>query len=155
MAGRTFRWGALLAFASTLLLVACGDDDDDADGGSDALLGTISASIVGTDSGFGSARVEEEGGVVSITVTMNGLPEGLHANHVHHGSCEEQGEIHVPLTDIEGTGDTVTALKAGELAELPLDHFETGHYVAIHEDSTADGVGAVIACGDLSLVRGM
>ena len=73
----------------------------------------------------------------------------MHANHVHHGSCASQGEVDVPLTEL----DADTNGDAGAETEWDaddIDHFATGHYVAIHERSTANGVGDVIVCGDVS-----
>ena len=72
----------------------------------------------------------------------------MHANHVHHGSCANQGEVHVPLTDLDADAAGAAQMET-VWADNDLDHFRAGHYVAIHVSSTADGVGAVIACGDV------
>jgi hypothetical protein len=77
-------------------------------------------------------------------VSLEGLPEGAHANHIHHGSCAAQGEVHVPLTQL--TAETPTGTT--EVPDLPLDHFATGHYYAVHTGGD-DAPGEVIACGDV------
>ena len=98
------------------------------------------------DSGVsGSATLRASGDGTAIQVTVAGLTEGDHANHVHHGSCAEQGAIHVPLSDLsagadgDASGDTVWP-------DNGLDHFAGGHYVAVHELVTF----AVIGCGDVN-----
>lgn len=107
----------------------------------------LSATITAVDdSGVsGSATLSPAGDGTRIEVVAQGLSEGDHANHVHHGSCAEQGAIHVPLTDLSAAaaGD---ALGETVWAENDLDHFATGHYVAIHELVTF----AVIGCGDVN-----
>ena len=74
--------------------------------------------------------------------------KGPHANHLHHGTCDEQGEVHVTLGELEASADgdaTATTIGFPSDPEDPgLDHFATGHYVAAH-----DADGAVISCGDV------
>ena len=73
---------------------------------------------------------------------MAGL-DGTHANHLHHGACDAQGEVHVTLEELQaGNGTATTTFEDPELA-----HFETGHYVAVHEAGGAPG--AVVSCGDV------
>ena len=142
--------------------VACDDDDDDDDdvsptatvaddGDGNGAVTTLSALITGVDDAgiTGSATLTEENGVASIALTVLGLPPGPHANHVHHGTCAEQGEIHVTLQELEAddNGDAAGMTSAEPPAvdpSFPLSHFEQGHYVAIHADDFA-----VIACGDV------
>ena len=130
------------AFAVSLLLAAGCDDDDDGD---------LTATLRGVDgvTASGTASLQAKGDGIEIEVEVDGIPPGLHANHVHHGSCANEGEIHVPLRDLvadsDGDAEAETEWNAND-----IDHFATGHYVAIHERSTADGVGAVIVCGDVS-----
>ena len=129
------------AFAQ--LATACGDDDEDD--------GDLTATLQGVDgvSASGTASFEAQGDGVEIEIEVDGLPPGMHANHVRHGSCTSLGEIHVPLTELEADSDGDAAAET-EWADNGLDHFAAGHYVAIHELSTDDGVGPVIVCGDVS-----
>ncbi len=83
---------------------------------------------------------------------MAGLPEGPHANHLHHGTCDAQGEVHVTLTELQASADGyATATTSGfpsDPEDPGLDHFAAGHYAAVHEAGN-DTVGAVISCGDV------
>ncbi len=140
-------WIALLicAFAAFALLAAgCGDDDDEDDGDLTATLRGVSGV-----SASGTASFEAEGDGVEVEVEVDGLPPGMHANHVHHGSCANPGEIHVPLTELEADSDGDAEAET-EWEDNDIDHFASGHYVAIHELSTDDGIGPVIVCGDVS-----
>ena len=103
---------------------------------------------VGDVAASGTATFFAEGSGTRIEVSITGLPPGMHANHVHHGSCEGQGEVHVPLTelDVSAGGD---AQASTVWPDNDLTHFSTSHYVAAHELSSADGVGPVIACGNV------
>ena len=174
--GRSRRWSALLVGAVAMFALvgaaACGDDDDDdddatlvatevavdvdADADGEAVeLADLTATLTEMDGSgaSGSATLgHDDDGLVMIDVTVADHPggEGSFANHVHHGSCAELGEVHVPLsnleTDADGNADGSTTLAAdGDFGELALDHFAAGHYVAVH-----DGGGAVITCGDVS-----
>ena len=110
-------------------------------------LGGLSAGIAALDDSgaSGVASFTAYGGGSRIRVAVLGLTEGDHANHVHHGSCDEQGDIHVPLSDL-GAGADGDANGATVVPDLGLDHFASGHYIAVHELVTF----AVIACGDVN-----
>ena len=126
----------VVVMAVALGAVACGDDKE------------LGAEMSG-DGMTGTATITEDGDGVEVVVEVEGLPPGMHANHIHHGSCANQGAVHVPLTELDADagGD---AEATTNWADNDIDHFETGHYVAAHEMSTADGVGAVIVCGEVS-----
>ena len=139
IAGRR-RWVPLLVgvvvMAVALGAVACGGDEE------------LEAELSGVDM-TGTATITEDGDGVEVVVEVKGLPAGMHANHVHHGSCTNQGAVHVPLTELDADagGDAEATTK---WTENDIDHFKAGHYVAAHEMSTADGIGAVIVCGNVS-----
>ena len=134
---------ALLVAVLAIGAIACDDDDDD--GGALSLIAVLTE--MGDSSATGVATITEKDGVVKIELITQGLTEGPHANHVHHGSCADLGEVHVPLeelqADAEGKADGAT-----DVTDIPIDHFETGHYVAIHVAGN-DTVGDVISCGDV------
>ena len=73
----------------------------------------------------------------------------MHANHVHHGASASQGEIHVPLSELEADADGDAEAET-QWEHNDIDHFAAGHYVAIRELSTDNGIGPVIVCGDVS-----
>ena len=114
------------------------------------LGGIVNAVIDAVDdsSVMGVATLAPEGAGSRIRVAVQGLRAGDHANHLHRGSCEDPGSIHVPLTDL-AAGDAGQASATTSWSENGLNNFRNGHYIAVHEFSTAAGIGAVIACGNL------
>ena len=128
--------------------VACGDDDDDDDDDDDGDAVTLTASLAEADgSGVtGSATLTEAtDGATEVVVDMAGL-DGTHANHLHHGSCDAQGEVHVTLEELIAAADG-SGTATSTFADPELAHFEAGHYVAVHEAGGAPG--PVISCGDV------
>lgn len=141
---------AVLAVAA----VACDDDDDDDGGGGDGAT-TLSATLSEVEGNgvTGSATLTEaDDNTTVVVVTMTGLPEGPHANHLHHGTCDEQGEVHVTLEELQADADgDATATTSGfpsDPEDPGLDHFAAGHYAAVHEAGN-DTIGAVISCGNV------
>ncbi|MCH7699078.1 MAG: hypothetical protein IH865_09110 [Chloroflexi bacterium] len=149
---------ALITAVLALGAIACGDDDDDDDGNGDIIDDVIDdvidddmilqlvASLTGPEAS-GEAEISPNGEGILVTLIMEGLTEGAHANHLHHGTCDDQGEIHIFLDDIvaddSGDGSQTTSND-----EQPISHFESGHYLAVHvEDS--ETIGEVISCGDV------
>ena len=142
---------AVLAVAA----VACDDDDDDdaggEDGGGAAITYTATLEEVGGNGVTGSAVLTEtDDGMTEVVVEMAGL-DGTHANHLHHGDCDAQGEVHVTLeelqADADGDATATTTDFADEDPDPEFTHFVSGHYVAVHE---AGGVpGPVISCGNV------
>ncbi len=134
---------AVLAVAA----VACDDDDDDDGGGGDGAA-TLSATLSEVEGNgvTGSATLTEvDDGTTQVVVEMAGI-DGTHANHLHHGTCDAQGEVHVTLTELQADADG-DATATTTFDDPELSHFETGHYVAVHEAGGAPG--AVIGCGNV------
>ena len=135
---------ALLAGALAIAAVACSDDDDDDDAGDTATLTATLAEVEGNGV-TGTAALTEADDGATVVVEMGGL-DGTHANHLHHGSCDAQGEVHVTLEELQAGADgNATATTTFEEPELA--HFEAGHYVAVHEAGGAPG--PVISCGNV------
>ena len=145
---------ALLTAVLAIGAVACGDDDDDLEDILDEIqdeldeIGVfqLTASLTGPEAS-GEADISVNGDGILVTLSMAGLSEGAHANHLHHGTCDEQGEIHIFLDDIvaddSGDGSQTTAND-----EQPIDHFEAGHYLAVHTEDS-ETIGEVVSCGDV------
>ena len=145
----------LLVAVLAIGAIACGDDDDNGDNGDngngngDVLL-RLSVTLTEMDSSgaSGTAELTVNGEGILVTLSMAGLGEGegVHANHLHHGTCAEQSEVHITLdnvvADAAGDGSQITAND-----EQPLTHFESGHYLAVHVAGGAPG--AVISCGEV------
>ena len=168
---RTLITGMVLVAATSLFAAACAEDEpeeDDTTTTSTAAAGT-STTAAGAATEMATATEEAEGttvmaevegvdsdvaGTVEITITDNvaevvvnltGLPEGAHANHIHVGSCDEQGDVVHPLTELEAGADGTAA---GETTlDVTAEELLEGHYYAVHEGDD-DTVGAVIGCGD-------
>ncbi|MCH8900855.1 MAG: hypothetical protein IIC88_00975, partial [Chloroflexi bacterium] len=68
----------------TIAAIAC--DDDDENGGAGELTVTLSemegSGVTGT-----ATLTEDDDGTTRVVVSMEGLPEGPHANHSHHVTC--------------------------------------------------------------------
>ena len=142
--------GLLLAFAMLLIAAACGDDDGDG-GGARQLTATLSemegSGVTGT-----AILTEDDDGTTRVVVSMEGLPEGPHANHIHHVSCDAQREIHLTLDELQAGADGVAEATTTDFPEedpdRELSYFEAGHYIAVHVGGNAT-VGAVISCGNI------
>ncbi len=142
----------LLVAVLAIGAIACGDDDDDGDGngngngnGNGDLLLRLSVTLTGPDAS-GTAELTVNGEGILVSLSMAGLVEGVHANHIHDGACESIGAIVITLdnivADAAGDGTQTTANNEG-----PLSHYETGHSLAVHE---ADGSpGTIISCGEI------
>ena len=146
--------GLLLAIAMTMLFIAaaCGDDDDDGDGdGAGELTATLSeidgSGVTGT-----AILTEDDDGTTRVVLSMEGLPEGPHANHIHHVTCDAQGEVHLTLEELQAGADGVAEGTTTDFPEEDPDralaYFEVGHYIAVHVGGN-DTVGAVISCGNI------
>ena len=141
---------ALLAAVLAVAAIAC-DDDEDENGNGDDTAATALAAVLDEVDGSGvtgAAAISANNGGIEVIATLSGAPEGAHANHLHHGACDDLGAIHITLeelvADADGDADATTSDD-----EQPLSHFEEGHYLAAHEGGN-DTVGAVISCGNVS-----
>ena len=129
--------------------IACGDDDeisqDDIDEQEDPGVLRLTASLTEVDGSgaSGEANLSIDGEGIRVSLDMEGLTEGAHANHIHDGSCDNLGAVDIPLDDIVADSAGAGSQTTGNQDE-PLSHFETGHLVAVHADD-----GAIVACGDV------
>jgi hypothetical protein len=143
---------ALLTAVLAIGAIACSDDDeedtngevidDDIDIDGDLGIFQLTASLTGPEAS-GEAEISPNGEGILVSISMEGLTAGEHANHLHDGSCDEQGEVVIALDNIvadeNGDGSQTTANDEGS-----IDHYATGHYLAVHAED-----GEVISCGDV------
>ncbi len=149
---------ALLISVLAIGAVACSDDDDDDDDDDDEaptateeeqidddMVLELVASLTEMDGSgaSGDASISPNGEGILVSLEMAGLTEGEHQNHLHDGSCAEQGPVHIALDNVvadeNGDGSQTTSND-----EEPIDHFVEGHYLAVHAED-----GAVVSCGDV------
>ena len=133
--------------------MACGDDDGNGgDGGGARELTATLSEMDGSGVAGIAILTEDDDGTTRVVVSMVGLPEGTHANHIHHVSCDAQREIHLTLDELQASADGVAEATTTDFPEedpdRPLSYFEAGHYIAVHVGGN-DTVGAVISCGNL------
>ena len=144
---------ALLAAVLSVAAIAC-DDDGDGDGntgtGDDTDAAELTAALEEVEGSgtTGKATIIANNGGIAVVVTLSGAPEGAHANHLHHGACDDFGEVHITLEELVAAADG-DALGTTSDDEQPLSHFEEGHYLAVHVGDN-DTVGDVISCGNIS-----
>ena len=155
----------LTAVAAFALAAGCGgnsssDDDSSGDGGSGGGGGaptatrtprvTVTNASVTFEASAGSpatgtATLVQDGGNVQITVSMTGLPEGIHALYVNRGACDDPGRVG-PLTPLEAGADGSAESVSSMLAQL-TDF--VGGRVLIYEGETASTEAVVLLCGEI------
>ncbi len=139
----------LLVSVVAIAAVAC--DDDDENGGDGAGAGELTATLSEMEgSGVTGTAIltEDDDGTTRVVVSMQGLSEGPHANHIHHVACDAQGEVHLTLEErragADGRAEATTTDFPEEDPDRELSYFSAGHYIAVH-----DTLGAVISCGNI------
>jgi hypothetical protein len=84
------------------------------------------------------------------------MGDGPHPAHIHSGTCEELGDVVVPLTDVQvregeeaGSGIAHPIKGSHTQVDMPLqDIIDGGHAINVH--LSAEEIGTYIACGDIS-----
>jgi hypothetical protein len=98
--------------------------------------------------------------LVPVSVAQTPVAEGEaaeapHPAHIHSGTCDQLGDVVVPLTDVAvETGESMGAATAHAvktshtIVDLPLQEIiDGGHAINVHE--SADAIDVYIACGDI------
>jgi uncharacterized surface protein with fasciclin (FAS1) repeats len=82
----------------------------------------------------------------TATVLVQGTPAGgVHPMHFHAGNCDSNGDVVIPLTDLNGTTGT-----SRTVVNVPYGTIVGGdHYLNVHL-SSAD-MGTIVACGEVGL----
>jgi uncharacterized surface protein with fasciclin (FAS1) repeats len=80
----------------------------------------------------------------TVTVLMQGTPAGgKHPMHFHAGNCDSNGDVVIPLNDLDGTTGT-----SRTIVEVPYGTIVGGdHYLNIH--ASAEDMGTIVACGEV------
>jgi hypothetical protein len=107
------------------------------------LSGTVMAVA---DSGVaGEVILAEVDGKTAVTVTLTGLSEGAHANHLHLGSCAATGGVSHPLDEL--MADANGAATATTVLDVAIADVATGHYYTVHAGDD-ENVGDAVGCAD-------
>ena len=96
---------------------------------------------------MGASTLTAQGGQTVVVVRITGAPaNSTHVNHIHTGSCEAEGGIAYPLTDLrtnaQGEGMAVTQVNAS-LATILAGR----HYVNVHAGAALPSPG--VTCGNI------
>ena len=142
----------LLVSVVAIAAIACDDDENGGDGGGARELTATLSEIAGSGVTGTAILTEDDDGTARVVVSMEGLPEGPHANHIHHVTCDAQGEVHLTLEELQAGADGVAEATTTDFPEedpdRELNYFAVGHYIAVHVGGN-DTVGAVISCGNI------
>jgi hypothetical protein len=95
----------------------------------------------------GASTLTAQGGQTVVVVRITGAPaNSTHVNHIHTGSCEAEGGIVYPLTDLRtnAQGDAMAVTQVG----APLATILAGrHYVNVHAGPALPSPG--VSCGNI------
>jgi uncharacterized surface protein with fasciclin (FAS1) repeats len=82
----------------------------------------------------------------TVTVILQGTPAGgVHPMHFHAGNCDSNGDVVIPLTDLNGTTGT-----SRTVVNVPYGTIVGGdHYLNVH--LSAEDMGTIVACGEVGL----
>jgi hypothetical protein len=104
---------------------------------------TVTISELNGSGVSGEAYLTDQGdGTTFVEVLVDGATGG-HPIHIHAGTCEELGDIVVPLTDVDEFGESLTEV------DLPLNTIvnEGPHAINIH--LSLDEIETYVACGNI------
>jgi uncharacterized surface protein with fasciclin (FAS1) repeats len=82
----------------------------------------------------------------TVTVLLQGTPAGgVHPMHFHAGNCDSNGDVVVPLNNLDGTTGT-----SRTVVNVPYGAIVGGdHYLNVH--LSPDDMGTIVACGEVGL----
>jgi hypothetical protein len=115
---------------------------------------TLSRSLcLGGIIAFAALAALVPGGVAQTPEAEGG--DGPHPAHIHTGTCDELGDVVLPLTDVAASAgeqagaSTAHAVKTSRtFVDAPLQEIiDGGHAINVH--LSADEIGTYIACGDI------
>jgi hypothetical protein len=137
-----------------LLLVACGGGStgNTASATPTSAVKTAKATLTHVPTGSATLDWDSTSKTLTVKITLTGLaPNSIHPEHIHTGSCSNQGAVLYPLAMLkaDGTGDatsttTVPNVKAG----IPA----SGWFVNVHNGPalTPDAQYLPIVCGNVA-----
>jgi len=99
----------------------------------------------------GTAQLTLSGSTLTVKLTLSSLaPNSSHAAHIHSGSCESQGTVVHPLSNVvaDASGNATVTTTINNVSSIP----SSGWYVNVHYStdlSTQTGFNP-IACGNVT-----
>lgn len=82
----------------------------------------------------------------TVTVLLQGTPQGgKHPMHLHAGNCDSNGNVIVPLNDLDGTTGT-----SRTVANYPYGMI-VGEDLYLNVHLSAEDMGTIVACGEVGL----
>ena len=105
-----------------------------------------------SETASGTAQLTVSGGTLTVKLTLSGLqPGSSHAAHIHTGSCESQGAVIYPLSNVvaDASGKSISTTTIKNVSSIP----GRGWYVNVHYSTDlANQTGYnPIACGDVTV----
>ena len=119
------------------------DEEKDEDDEKDENKITVELTEENDSGESGRARLVEENGQVTVTISMDGAPEDVsQPAHIHLGSCPEVGGIQYPLTNILN-GESITTIN------VTLDQLKSELPLAINIHKSVDEASVYVSCGNI------
>ena len=127
-----------------------------------AFVGLIATVLVAMAVALGSAAAQ---GSATPSMGGHGMGSAAHPAHIHSGTCDNLGDVVVPLNDVTSVGSSATpvATPASSMTSTPAadsmlqstttvdlaleDIISGGHAINVHE--SVDRIDVYIACGDV------
>lgn len=166
---KTRRWIALLAIPALLAGCEAEDEAGEQEIGIDEQVGidvpetpgmgedtmgmgmgatTISMTALNGSGITGQAEVTPRDARTQVMVRLTGATEGVHAGHIHQGTCDAPGAVVVPLQEITvaagGTGEMTTTVDVD-----PATAMNGQHIIAYHE--AGGSPGRPVVCGAIPM----
>lgn len=150
---------AILSLAAGAAVAACGSSGSSATtstttaGSVPATGAPVSVTLQHLPHGQATLTYDAAAKTLKVEVKLVGLaPGSSHPNHIHGGSCAQQGGVLYPLTaitaDSHGTADVTTTVKDVKEGKIPA----SGWYVNVHNGPGLQPAEQFqpIVCGDVS-----
>jgi hypothetical protein len=111
----------------------------------------------GTPQGSAVVAYDRNAKTITVTVNASGFEPGMHAAHIHLGSCSLQGKVLLTLKDFTASakGQIVNQTQVITKVTTPLP--ATGWYLNLHQGNSGNvmlnGIPTInfrpLACGDI------
>ena len=148
--------GPGLSTTDQFLPIVCGDVSNSSTSTTAAQSANVPLSAAPNasagQSAQGTAQLTLSGGTLTVKLTLSGLtPNSVHPAHIHTGSCENQGTVVYPLTNVtaDASGNATVTTTIPNVSSIP----SSGWYVNVHRGpglSTQTEFDP-IACGNVTV----